>query len=49
VHYYCLLADNWYFSMFSLLKARELYFDTQFKSHNIQILNNKHLISTFYW
>jgi hypothetical protein len=36
------------FSMFSLSKVSKLYFHSQFKSHNIQTLNNKCLISTFY-
>jgi hypothetical protein len=50
VHYYCLSADCQYFSMFSLSKVSKLYFHTQFKSHNIQILNIiKCLISTFSW
>jgi hypothetical protein len=35
------------FSMFSLSKVSKLYFHTQFKSHNIQILNNNSLISIF--
>jgi hypothetical protein len=36
------------FSVFSLSKVSKLYFHNQFKNHNIQILNNKRLISTFY-
>jgi hypothetical protein len=48
MHYYYLLVNNQYFSMLSLLKVSKLYFHTQFKSHNIQNLNNKRLISTFY-
>jgi hypothetical protein len=30
-------------------KLAKLYFHIQFKSHNIQILNNKRLIGTFSW
>jgi hypothetical protein len=48
VHYYFLSADNGYFSMFNLSNVSKLYFHTQFKNHNIQILNNKCLISKFY-
>ena len=47
VHYYYLSADHHYYNMFSLSKVGKLYFHIQFKSHNIQILNNKCLISTF--
>jgi GT2 family glycosyltransferase len=47
VHYYCLSTDNQYFSMFSLLEVSKLYFHIQFNSHNIQVLNNKCMISTF--
>jgi hypothetical protein len=46
MHYYCLLTDCQYFSMFSLSKVSKLYFHAEFKNHNIQILNNKCLIST---
>ena len=47
MQYHCLLTDNQYFSMFSLSKVSKLHFHTQFKSQNIQILNNKRLINTF--
>jgi hypothetical protein len=30
-------------------KVSKLYFHTQFKSHNIQVLTNTRLISTFSW
>jgi hypothetical protein len=42
-------ANNQHFGMFNLSKISKLCFHTQFKNQNIQILNKKRLISTFYW
>jgi hypothetical protein len=47
MHYYCLLADYQYFSMFSLSKVSKLHFHTQFKNQNISNLKYKCMISTF--
>jgi hypothetical protein len=43
VHYYCLLADCQFLSMFSVSKVSKLYFHIQFKSQNVQINVDKHI------
>jgi hypothetical protein len=44
VQYFLSAANNRYPSMFSLWKVMKVYFHTQLKSEDIQILNNERLI-----